>query len=546
MVDFADQPRVRRNEYGLLDPPAPGEWEPSLSVSVVVPAHGQPEKLALVLASLAGQSYPAHLMEVVVVDDGSPEPLALGPVRPENTRLITAAAGAWGSGHAVNTGVAASSGQVVLRLDADMLVYREHVEAQMRWHHLVDYAVVLGHKLFVDFDPSALGAGLAPERVAEEVAAGRAGGLFDREGADPHWIEEVVDRTEGLRTAGFGAFKVYVGATGSLSRGLFEEAGGMDPDLVLGGDSEFGHRLAERGALFVPDRASDSWHLGRSQMQDSRSAGMRFRAPYVANRVPDFHLRSKGPARVWEVPRAEVVLDVSGRTLEEVDATVAPLLSGTAPDVRVWLAGPWEELSEGRRSPLAEELLDLRLVRETYRGDLRVRCVEEVPEPDGRVPFRLHLPVGVRPLPGAVADLVRLADRKSAGLVCAPVPGALRAGDGVLRLERAAAFARARHLSPKARGADLDRVVEETGGLHWTTANRFTEVPEGAGGTWGTERREPAAEDVHEQTPVELRAELRRARREIDRLRRRAERTERKLRWFTPGLGRRLLRRIAR
>ncbi|MFE6308924.1 glycosyltransferase [Nocardiopsis sp. NPDC057823] len=544
VVDFADQPRVRRNEYGLLDPPALGGWEPSLTVSVVVPAHGHPEKLALVLASLAGQSYPAHLTEVVVVDDGSPEPLVLPPVRPENTRLITSAAGAWGSGHAVNTGVAASSGQVVLRLDADMLVYREHIEAQMRWHHLVDYAVVLGHKLFVDFDPSMTAGALDPERVREEVSAGRAGTLFDREAAEPHWVAEFIGHSEGLRTAGYGAFKVYVGATGSLHRGLFEEAGGMDPDLVLGGDSEFGHRLAERGALFVPDDEADSWHLGRSQMQDRRSAGMRFRAPYVANRVPDFHLRNKGPARVWEVPRAEVVVDAAGRTLEEVDATVAPLLAGTAPDVRVWLTGPWEELSEGRRSPLAEELLDLRLIRETYRADLRVRCVEEVPAPDGRVPFRLHVPTGVRPLPGMVADLVRLADRKSAGLVCAPVPGALRAGDGVLRLERSAAFARARHLSPKAEGTGLDRVVEETGGLQWTSANRYVEVPEDAEATWGTVLAEPAAEP--EQTPVELRAELRRAHREIDRLRRRAERTERKLRWFTPGLGRRLLRRIAR
>ncbi|MDT0327503.1 glycosyltransferase [Nocardiopsis lambiniae] len=545
MIDFVDQPRIRRNQYDPLDPPTPGEWTPSLSVSVIVPAHGQAEKLALVLASLAGQSYPSHLTEVIVVDDGSPEPLVLPPVRPENTLIIPSAAGAWGSGHAVNTGVAAASGQVILRLDADMLVYREHVESQLRWHHLVDYAVVLGHKLFVDFDPARVAGDLSPERVLEEVRAGRAGGLFDRETAEPHWIEDPIERSDGLRTAGFGAFKMYVGATGSCHRALFEAAGGMDPDLILGGDSEFGHRLAQQGAVFVPDDASDSWHLGRSQMQDRRETGMRLRAPYVANRVPDFHLRAKGPDRIWEVPRVEVVLDVAGRSLEDVDATVAMLLAGTAPDVRVWLVGPWGELSEGRRAPLEEELLDLRLIRETYRGDLRVQYGEEVPEADPRVPFRLLMPTGVRPLPDMISALVRLADRKSAGLVCAPVPGALRAGDGVLRLERFAAFSRARHLSPKAEGTGLDRVVEEVGGLQWTSAQRFVEPPEGAEAIWGAPRPDATA-PAPEPTPVELRAELRRARTEIDRLRRRAERTERKLRWFTPGLGRRLLRRIAR
>ena len=67
------QPRIWRNDYSLLEPAVLGEWVPELSVSVVVPAHGHAEKLALVLASLAAQSYPAHLMEVVVVDEDEDE-----------------------------------------------------------------------------------------------------------------------------------------------------------------------------------------------------------------------------------------------------------------------------------------------------------------------------------------------------------------------------------------------------------------------------------------------------------------------------------------
>ncbi|MEU2975230.1 glycosyltransferase family 2 protein, partial [Nocardiopsis alba] len=45
------QPIVHRNDYTALPVPPLGGWEPSLSVSVVVPAHGGSEKLALVLAS---------------------------------------------------------------------------------------------------------------------------------------------------------------------------------------------------------------------------------------------------------------------------------------------------------------------------------------------------------------------------------------------------------------------------------------------------------------------------------------------------------------
>ncbi|MFE9242341.1 glycosyltransferase [Nocardiopsis sp. NPDC006938] len=535
------QPLVFRNDYAPLTPPVLGEWTPTLSVSVVIPAHGHPEKLALVLASLAAQSYPAHLMEVVVVDDGSPEPLTLPEVRPENTRLITSAPGGWGSGHAVNTGVAASTGRVVLRLDADMLVYREHVESQMRWHHVVDYAVVMGHKMFVDFDPAAM----TPAHVRDEVAAGRAELLFDREGADPHWVERFIDRHDRLRSAHHEAFKVYVGATGSLHRSLFDAAGGLDPEMILGGDSEFGHRVAQRGAVFVPDQETSSWHLGRSQMQEKRDAGTRYRMPYVANRVPDFHLRRKRAERLWEVPLVDVVLDVAGHTLEEVDATAAALLTGTTPDLRLWMVGPWGRLRDERRSPLEEDDLDLRLAHETFRGDPRVRFVESEPGTDPRVPHRLYLEAGAELYPRAVAEMVHACDTHAVGLLCAPMPGALTAEEGMVRLERTAAFARARHLDPEASGRELDRLVEEVHGIHWMPATDLVRASDEEEARLEAPAAAPP-EEADAPDVARLRADLEQARARSDRMRRRAERAERKLRWFTPGLVRRALRRVAR
>ncbi|WP_460755330.1 glycosyltransferase family 2 protein [Nocardiopsis oceani] len=528
--DFTDQPRIWRNDYSLLEPAVLGEWVPALSVSVVVPAHGHPEKLALVLASLAAQSYPAHLMEVVVVDDGSPEPLVLPEVCPENTKLLSSAPGGWGSAHAVNTGVAASSGQVVLRLDADMLVYREHVESQMRWHHLIDYGVALGHKLFVDFDPAAL----TPEHVRAEVGAGRAEELFDRESADPHWVERHINQHNRLRTAGRLSYKVFVGATGSLHRDLFDAAGGLDAALVLGGDTEFAYRVSQQGAVFVPDLDTSSWHLGRTQMQTRRDAGTRYRSPYVSNRVPDFHLRRKRPERQWDVPLVDVVLDAADHTLEEVDTTASALLDGSTPDLRLWLRGPWDALHDGRRSPLDEDLLDPRLIQETFRGDPRVRFTGTEPPLDPRVPFRLTVAAGSHLAKDALRDLVKEIDREGAGLLCAPLPGATRAGDGVLRLERTAAYARARHLATEAADGGLDRVVEETQGTHWIPGERFVAAA----------KTEPGNKPG--TTPEVLEKRLERALVEADRLRARAERAERKLRWFTPGLARRVLRKLAR
>uniref|UniRef100_UPI000366A8D2 glycosyltransferase family 2 protein n=1 Tax=Nocardiopsis salina TaxID=245836 RepID=UPI000366A8D2 len=400
-----------------------------------------------------------------------------------------------------------------------------------------------------------------PQQVRDEVAAGRADELFDPAAADPHWIERNINRSNQLRTAGRLAYKVFIGATGSVHRSLFDRAGGLDPELVLGGDTEFAFRLHQQGAVFVPDLDTSSWHLGRTQMQTRREAGSRFRSPYVSNRVPDFHLRRKRPDRLWEVPYVDVVVGVDGQTLEAVDTTASALLDGTTPDLRMWLVGPWSELGDGRRSPLDEDRLDLRLVQETFRGDPRVRFVESLPERDPRVPFRLDAPAGSHPTRTAVVDMVRVLDRRGAGLMCTPLPGATRAGGGLLRMERASSFARALHLEPDAHGTDLDRVVEKVAGTHWTPGADFV-IDEEDGGEeapateGGSGRREKSAErkdakrserrELERMNAEELRRELERARNETERLEARARRAERKLRWSAPGFGRRLLGRVLR
>ncbi len=69
------------NDWRQVALPAPGAFTPVLSVSVVVPYYAAPVRT---LAAREDQTYPPGLFEVVVVvDDGSPEPLA----RPRSTPL---------------------------------------------------------------------------------------------------------------------------------------------------------------------------------------------------------------------------------------------------------------------------------------------------------------------------------------------------------------------------------------------------------------------------------------------------------------------------
>ena len=70
-------PRVFRNDWSTLTPPTVGSWTPGPTVSIVIPARNNQRQLDRLLACLTHQTYPAHLMEVVVVDDHSTPRLRL-------------------------------------------------------------------------------------------------------------------------------------------------------------------------------------------------------------------------------------------------------------------------------------------------------------------------------------------------------------------------------------------------------------------------------------------------------------------------------------
>ena len=79
---------VRYNDWRQVTVPSPGAFVPALPVSVIVPYYAQPEELERTLAALEGQTYPRDMFEVVVVDDGSPEPLARPRATPLDVKVV--------------------------------------------------------------------------------------------------------------------------------------------------------------------------------------------------------------------------------------------------------------------------------------------------------------------------------------------------------------------------------------------------------------------------------------------------------------------------
>jgi hypothetical protein len=459
------QPVVRHNDWHALVPAAIGDWTPSKSVSVIVPTFNYQRTLPYVLAALAAQSYPDHLLEVVVVDDQSEPTQTLPEVRPDNTRLIRVEEG-WGRANACHLGAEVAEGDVLHWYDADMLAFREEVEAHMRWHHLIDYAVPGGDKRFVD--PESL-FDLAPDDIRARVAAGEAADLFPGQAHEEHqWVEDYWARSADLTTAGPRAQRFHIGMTGSVTRDLYFASRGFDRSLRLGEDMALGHELAQAGGVFVVEREARSWHLGRSQVLRRAEQVNRYNDPYLADLVPTMRPKRNRRGRTYQVPYLEVV--VPAGPADDTIRVVDSILDGDVPDLRVVIVGPWSDVHDDRVQPVLDPVLETRLVHRSYLHEPRVRLLESAPT-DTDAEFVLTLPdVSMAPLGVTLAALVDDLERTHHGARYLTYPSGGRA-----RLSRTAADARVRRLL--APGDDPDDVLQEAFGHRTYAADEVGFVP---------------------------------------------------------------------
>lgn len=116
-------------------------------VTIVIPTYHCGAQLANTLAALEQQTYPKHLMEVVVVDLG-PDYKIEEIIYKYESRLdviyMRHGRKQHGLGDIVNIAIRIAKHNYIIQLDDCMLPYPDLVEAYMRYFHVVDNAMLIG------------------------------------------------------------------------------------------------------------------------------------------------------------------------------------------------------------------------------------------------------------------------------------------------------------------------------------------------------------------------------------------------------------------
>jgi cellulose synthase/poly-beta-1,6-N-acetylglucosamine synthase-like glycosyltransferase len=211
-----------------------GAYCPKTKLSIIVPARNEAAKLALCLTSISQQDFPTHLFEVLVIDDASEDGTATIAAsiaeQHDNFKLISLGkAGtstqsghtAYGKKAAIEAGIAAANGELIVCTDADC-------EVPPNWLMLVAHFYETKQAKFI----------AAPVN-------------FHGEG---NWLQRFQSLDflgmMGVTGAGFqtGTGLLCNGANLAYPKAVFEEVGGFEgiDGLASGDDMLLLHKVAKR------------------------------------------------------------------------------------------------------------------------------------------------------------------------------------------------------------------------------------------------------------------------------------------------------------
>jgi glycosyltransferase involved in cell wall biosynthesis/Tfp pilus assembly protein PilF len=342
----------------------------TLPVSVIIPTYNRKDALAKTLAALVHQTYPLSLIEVIIADDGSSDGVEEVIRRYEDhLEIVHVRQGDRGYRLAAvrNLGIRAARHEALIIFDCDVLPTPEFVEAYMRYLHVSDRAILIGHRRFVD--PSHLSEAdiLAnPNAIVHLPDIRTHNNSWEQEDDTPttDWRIAVYEETDYLKQEIF-PFRAFVGASAAYMRSALVQAGFYDEEFQAWGreDTEMGYRFYNEGFYFIPVMDAVGLHQEPpgGENETDRKGGLSITEALFVQKCPiPTYYRPYQPGTTYRVPKVSIY--IPAYNVERfIRAAIDSVLNQTFSDLEVCI------VDDGSTDNT------LTVIEENYRHNPRVR-----------------------------------------------------------------------------------------------------------------------------------------------------------------------------
>ncbi|WP_255502854.1 glycosyltransferase [Okeania sp. KiyG1] len=345
-----------------------------LPVSMIIPTYNRKAILAKTLAAITHQTYPKHLIEVIVADDGSTDGveevilkyekyLELIHVRQQDQGYRLCAVR--------NLGIRTSKHEHLILLDCDLIPEPQFVEELMKYLHVTDKAVLMAHRRFVNTDA------ITDDEIFEDINI--ALGLEDivtenvmfksdiKNKATIDWRFRIYEQTDNLKKEKY-PFRAFASGHVAYSKNIIHKVGWYDEDFQEWGceDIEFGYRVYNAGYYFIPVLTAIDLHQeppGGSNETD-RITGKQITQKLLEQKCPAGWYRKYRLGEIYEVPKVSIY--IPAYNVEQfIKHTVDSVLNQTYTDLEVCIC---DDGSTDRT---------LEVLEENYSENPRVRWVSQ-------------------------------------------------------------------------------------------------------------------------------------------------------------------------
>ena len=308
---------VNHNDWSqiphLFDP-----YTPRDKVSIVIPYYQNKKALDATIQSLQYQTYPKELTEIIVVDDGTDPPLTADDV-PFGIRVVSQKHDGFGAARAKNHGACVASGDILVFVDADMVLDQDAITIHAGCHHVASNLYVTLCNLWY-IDESKI---INWETLVHDLF----NYVYYSSLNHADWISDFLKSNNYLTNGNDDIWTTLPGPNFSIRRDSYFEIGGFLLDYKYWGleDTHIAYRAYVHGLILVPIINTCAYHLGIPTNKEYR-----INAAMIEKHIAHRGFRDINQNIIFVVP--EYVISIKASNLHVILSSVFNIFYGHIKD----------------------------------------------------------------------------------------------------------------------------------------------------------------------------------------------------------------------